>query len=76
MDLSDAERYAVAALFTLALHSTHVSGFPHIAPATTTQPTLTQQLLGHVEVDLVTCMHPGCGLLVFSCCSPEEACVL
>ena len=25
MDLNDAERYAVAALFTLALHSTHVS---------------------------------------------------
>lgn len=24
MDLNDAERYAVAALFTLALHSTHV----------------------------------------------------
>jgi hypothetical protein len=27
MDLNDAERYAVAALFTLALHSTHVSAF-------------------------------------------------
>lgn len=25
MDLNDAERYAVAALFTLALHVTHVS---------------------------------------------------
>jgi hypothetical protein len=28
MDLNDAERYAVAALFTLALHSTHVSAVP------------------------------------------------